>query len=497
MKNWFLLIGIFLMAIVIYIGIMYLALTGNRNGGIPKPEQYDMSGLAPCTRIIEYEYDEDDRLMKRVEYSYSGYVSQLWQTGDEFFYTDHVEGAWRKRDEFFYYYDSQGRLILTEHYVPTYSWSEPYNIMEYEYDDDGYSKKSSTMGKEDYTQIYDIDDNILADIRAYESDTFYYYYNENGDLSEVKYGYGDVTAATFLYDYDNSVSIEGHSSGSYYVLWLDHYDENKNRVSSYWYTRGYRKITNEYSSEEIESLSIPSYDAHYNGNKLIDAITANEWVRNLKDTYSSSNYELCDYDEAGRILWHYRMVTSSTQLYAYHYVYDGGKPVRALYYTIEGDWQHTLYDGTTVELRREDEGKLIDLTRYDAAGNVMYSYIFHDNGWGARMLHYTLDAKGDVLEDWTSADKSLAELNRQEYEPDDGGSEDGAETKPDDKAPDIHMTYYVRKGDCLWSIAEELLGNGNRWREIYDTNRAVIGENPSIIYEGTELKIIFETVHKR
>lgn len=43
--------------------------------------------------------------------------------------------------------------------------------------------------------------------------------------------------------------------------------------------------------------------------------------------------------------------------------------------------------------------------------------------------------------------------------------------------------YTVQKGDCLWNIAKKRLGNGNRWREIYDLNRDKIS-NPNLIQPG-------------
>lgn len=47
-------------------------------------------------------------------------------------------------------------------------------------------------------------------------------------------------------------------------------------------------------------------------------------------------------------------------------------------------------------------------------------------------------------------------------------------------------TYVIQKGDCLWSIAEKQLGDGYRWTEIYEKNRASISD-PSLIYPGQEL----------
>lgn len=47
----------------------------------------------------------------------------------------------------------------------------------------------------------------------------------------------------------------------------------------------------------------------------------------------------------------------------------------------------------------------------------------------------------------------------------------------------VAVTYQVKKGDCLWNIAKAVLGNGARYREIYELNRDKI-KNPSLIYPG-------------
>lgn len=49
--------------------------------------------------------------------------------------------------------------------------------------------------------------------------------------------------------------------------------------------------------------------------------------------------------------------------------------------------------------------------------------------------------------------------------------------------------YVVRKGDCLWRIAERQMGDGRRWRELYERNRKSIGGNPNLILPGEKLEI--------
>ena len=55
--------------------------------------------------------------------------------------------------------------------------------------------------------------------------------------------------------------------------------------------------------------------------------------------------------------------------------------------------------------------------------------------------------------------------------------------------------YVVKRGDSLWKIAETHMTNDDpsvseidkAWRELWQKNREVIGDNPSLIYVGQEL----------
>ena len=50
-------------------------------------------------------------------------------------------------------------------------------------------------------------------------------------------------------------------------------------------------------------------------------------------------------------------------------------------------------------------------------------------------------------------------------------------------------TYTVDSGDSLSAIAQQELGDANRWREIYELNKDVIGDNADLIQPGMELKL--------
>lgn len=51
------------------------------------------------------------------------------------------------------------------------------------------------------------------------------------------------------------------------------------------------------------------------------------------------------------------------------------------------------------------------------------------------------------------------------------------------------QAYTVQQGDNLWNIARDHLGSGNRWTEIYNLNQDIIGQNPNLIFSGTDLQL--------
>ena len=75
-------------------------------------------------------------------------------------------------------------------------------------------------------------------------------------------------------------------------------------------------------------------------------------------------------------------------------------------------------------------------------------------------------------------DQKEAQTEETKSEEDQAADSGSAEEKTE-------KTYTVQKGDCLWTIAEKQLGDGYRWKEIYELNRDSI-RDPGLIYPGQE-----------
>lgn len=50
-------------------------------------------------------------------------------------------------------------------------------------------------------------------------------------------------------------------------------------------------------------------------------------------------------------------------------------------------------------------------------------------------------------------------------------------------------TYTVREGDTLFDIARKQLGQASRWTELYEANRATLGENLENLRPGVTLRL--------
>ena len=71
---------------------------------------------------------------------------------------------------------------------------------------------------------------------------------------------------------------------------------------------------------------------------------------------------------------------------------------------------------------------------------------------------------------------------------------DGVPGSDDGGGDETPTTYTVLSGDTLSLISKRFLGDSGRWREIYDANTDVIGDDPNVIIPGQVLTIPGGTV---
>lgn len=69
------------------------------------------------------------------------------------------------------------------------------------------------------------------------------------------------------------------------------------------------------------------------------------------------------------------------------------------------------------------------------------------------------------------------------------GHSSTTQTAPAKAEPAMPTEHTVVSGDNLSAIAKKYYGDENRWRDIYNANKATIGDNPSAIRVGMVLKL--------
>lgn len=68
------------------------------------------------------------------------------------------------------------------------------------------------------------------------------------------------------------------------------------------------------------------------------------------------------------------------------------------------------------------------------------------------------------------------------------GNVEGIASVEDEIAGADPVFHQVQKGETLWGISQDALGNGNRYMEIFDANKPMLS-HPDKIYPGQNLRI--------
>lgn len=147
----------------------------------------------------------------------------------------------------------------------------------------------------------------------------------------------------------------------------------------------------------------------------------------------------------------------------------------------EGELEIALYDDST-----SSDAFLKEIRELSLSDEI----VEHSNET-AVAYNALISERSDVME-WAletneAVDREMMEALAKEEALSEKG--DLEEEDQDKKSGVKKDSYIVQKGDCLWDIAEEQLGDGMRWSGLYEQNKDLIGENPDLLYVGITLQL--------
>jgi hypothetical protein len=103
--------------------------------------------------------------------------------------------------------------------------------------------------------------------------------------------------------------------------------------------------------------------------------------------------------------------------------------------------------------------------------------------WRVDDMSYTSELRHPTTNEITRAMISVTLKRASDAAPAVGPVTGGTKPAPAAPKPKPQRTHTVKRGDCLWLIAQRYYGRGTLWPRIYDANRKKI-KNPHWIYPG-------------
>lgn len=461
-------------------GLLFSALMwkriGSRSGAsrpVPDGDTLDLSGGVKCSGIIDYEYDDSGNLVHTYEYRERYHTGRDGEGYGAYWYLEQMKT---------FYYDRESRLsrVTLEN---SYTWNEhkrPYQWLKYDYEKDG-SYTETDVGLR--VSRYNEQGQVLED-----ENQLLYSYDDQGRLVSIrrKETPGEKLMEVHWEDETfQSLRVLYLEDGKY-ILWVDQCNEDWQRIAGSYYEGKLDSDPMELSVEEAELLCQPCYYGDYYQGHLMEAA---EYGR--VQEVDGDNRERCeyyDYDQEGRMTWSYSSFLAASIWSARQYLYDEqGRLVREIFYEGGGSREQALVDGSTIRIRKAGDrsSSWPKIVREDADGEQRHAF------WLDSWYHplYETGENGEITTYWNLTGAELLALREEEAsgEKETPGAEiPGIETPPEvQPEPDF---YLVKPGDCLWRIALMLWGDGNLWPRLYEANRDVIGDDPSLIYSGTELE---------
>lgn len=433
--------------------------------GTPDDSVYgDMEGVK-CTFYYQYFYDNAGRLSRI----------------NTFRPHDYYEDVWVLSDEETYEYDKQGRIVRRSAISGGRQWV-------CEYTEEGRTETMSWKYRSNaLIYAYDSSDNCIffrnADNYAYPRVTTYEYDEKNRKVREIlevegksPYGKPPSVILSIAYDDENHTSVETEYDwdGEVTRVWYNTYDGQWRKTGSSWYA--VEDIPKGYSAEECADYYTRGYWASYDGELLMEEMSNEPW----KTSQNKSKYCAYDYDGSGNCILKLEVYgIGFVRMDRYVYA-DGNRLTEQYHYNLNNVtfWERMQSDGSRLTLKNAD-GEPFSITRTALDGTLINRFEYGES-------RYEVDIQYTAAETiyWQNS-PSLMPAEKQ-----DSGSAEPEQQKPEKETPHASKAflYTVKQGDCLWSIAEKFMGDGQKYRKIYRQNSDVI-DNPGLILPGMRLYI--------
>lgn len=429
----------------------------------------------------KYAAMENVRLVEYCQYLYDngGRLSKV----NTFRHHDYYEDVWVLSDEETYKYDLQGRITSRQAVQGNKQWT-------YEYSGSGYT--INCAGYPNYSKpdiyTYDLADNLIyfrnATNYRYAHGTTFEYDGQNrlvGKILEVE-GSDPYVTLTIEYDEDRHTSVETEydSRGNVSYIWYNSYDENWEKTDSVWYAA--EEIPSGQAPEEISDYFTKGYWVYYSDGVRMAQMSNKPW----KESRNDSRYTAYDYDIHGNCIMELNIYGVGF-VHMTRYVYDAQDRLKEKFEYDFSDvtfWERKQSDGNILTLQAGGE-ETMSVTRTAPDGTLVNQFVYGDDEVEKQYM------PGETVY-WQLSPAQLLAQREPESEWDEGMSDGAGGSMPAGADPDSSVeqsvfSYIVNRGDCLWNIAEQFLGAGWKYMEIYQQNRDVIGDDPRLILPGTEI----------
>lgn len=415
---------------------------------------------------------ENVRLVGYQQYLYDrkGMLSKV----NTFRHHDYYEDVWVLSDEETYEYDGQGRISSRQAVQGNKQWT-------YEYTDSGYTKSCS--GYPNYSKpdiyTYDLADNLIyyrnVTNYRYAHGTTFEYDEQNRLVRKILEVEGSSPYITLTIEYDEenytSVETEYNSNGEALYIWYNTYDENWEKTDSVWYA--VKDIPEGQIPEEFADYFTKGYWVYDSGGGRMAEMSNEPW----KESRNNSKYTAYDYDIHGNCIMELN-VYSVGFVYMTRYVYDGQDRLKEEFeydFSEVTFWERQQWDGNMLTLQVEEDGSM-SVTRTTPDGMLVNQFVYEDDE--VEMQYTPSEAVC-----WQLSPGQLLAQRESKITPD-----EGTDFGPDaGSAEQSAFSYVIKPGDCLWNIAEQFLGAGWKYMEIYQQNKDVIGDDPGLILPDTQI----------